>query len=181
MRNVIFCFVLVLLMFCVSGCATILGGIIGHQSGEWVAGAAIGAGVDFGGGIVDGIGGLLTDSETRFEQKVSLDSVQGKIVLAKNEYSIERIEKMMAGLAVKFDENGWSHRMAEKKILSGKTLLWEKWECKNAGGEEFELSVSREKCKDTHVLIGPAGQSIVNKDVVTVEVYTWLKEASAGT
>ena len=166
-------------LYC-SGCATILGGIIGHQSGEWLAGAAIGAAVDFGDDIVEGIGQLLTDKETRFEQKVSLDSEEGRISLAKSDFSSERVEKLMRRLEKKFKQNGWSHALVEKKILAGRTLLSERWRCKYADGGEFELSVLQEKCKDAQVMIEPMGEGALSRGAITIEVYTWLKEAALG-
>ncbi len=180
MHKVMFFVVLVLMLFCVSGCATLVGGIIGHQSGEAVAGAIIGAGFDFGGGIIDGIGGLLTAPEKRFEQKTSLDSTTGTITLARNEYSVEKIEKMTAGLAAKLEENGWSRTVMEKKVQTGKTLFFEKWKCKNADGQEITLSILKEKCKDTQVTIEASEESTVNRDAFTVDVYTWLKDTLLG-
>lgn len=179
MKKVLLAVILAFIAIYTSGCATLLGGIIGHQSGEWVAGAAIGAGFDFGGGIIDGIGWMLTDKETRFEQKVSLDSEQGKICLARSDFSLDRVEKLMRKLEKKFEENGWSYSLVEKKMRIGRTLLSEKWQCANADGE-FELSVLQEKCKATQITIGPAGDGTFNKSAVTVEVYTWLKEAALG-
>ena len=179
MKKVLLTTVLAFVAIYTSGCATILGGIIGHQSGEWAAGAAIGAGIDFGGGIVDGIGWMLTDKETRFEQKVSLDSEQGKICLARSDFSLDRVDKLMRRVEKKFEENGWSYKLIEKKMRVGRTLLSEKWQCANTDGE-FELSVLREKCKGTKITIEPAGDGTLNKSAVTVEIYTWLKEAAVG-
>jgi len=82
--------VLLSVYLCCSGCATILGGIIGHQSGEAVAGAAIGAAIDFGDDIVNGIGLFLTDKKTRFEQKVSLNSEEGNMEFAKSDFSANK-------------------------------------------------------------------------------------------
>ena len=126
---------------CCSGCATILGGIIGHQSGELAAGAAIGAALDFGGDIANGIGYLLTDKKTRFQQKVSLDSEQGKIEFAQSDFSAKKIERLMRKLEKKFEQNGWLYTMGQKKRMTGRTQLLEKWACKNSDGYEFELSV----------------------------------------
>jgi hypothetical protein len=179
MKEVLLTAILAFMAIYTSGCATLLGGIIGHQSGEWAAGAAIGAGFDFGGGIVDGIGWMLTDEETRFEQKVSLDSEQGKICLAKSDFSLDRVEKLMRRLEKKFKENGWSYSLVEKKMRVGRTLLSEKWQCANADGE-FELNVLQEKCKAAQITIEPAGDGTLNKSAVTVEIYTWLKEAALG-
>ncbi len=163
------------------GCATILGGIIGYQSGELVAGAAIGAAVDFGDDIAEGLGQLFTDKEVRFEQKVSLDSKEGRISLAKSDFSLERVEKLIRKLEKKFEENGWSYTLVEKKNRVGRTLLSEKWHCKKPDDGEFELSVLREKHKDTQVSIEPVGEeALSSRDAITVQVYTWLKEASLG-
>jgi hypothetical protein len=174
-------FAVLLGYLCCCGCATILGGIIGHQSGELVAGAAIGAAVDFGGDIVDGLGQLLTgNKEVRFEQKVSLDSEEGKIEFAKSDFSAGKMERLMRKLEKKFEQNGWSYTMVQKKRLKGRTLFSEKWRCKDGDGKEFELSVLREKCKDTQILIEPADEDALSRNAITVEVYNWLKEAAIG-
>ena len=122
---------------CCSGCATILGGIIGYQSGELGAGLAIWAALDFGGDIVNGVGQLLTDKEVRFEQKVSLDTEEGKIDFSKSDFSAEKMERLMRKLEKKFEQNGWSYTMVQKKRYTGRTLLSEKWRCKDGDDKEF--------------------------------------------
>jgi len=164
-------FVVLLSYLCCSGCATILGGIIGYQSGELVAGAAIGAALDFGDDIVNGIGQLLTDKEVRFEQKVTLDSEEGKIEFAKSDFSAEKMERLMRKLEKKFKQNGWSYTMVQKKRLTGRTLLSEKWRW---------LSILREKCKDTQILIEPTDEDVLSRNAITIKVYNWLKEAVIG-
>ncbi len=166
---------------CCSGCATILGGIIGHQSGEAVAGAAIGAAIDFGDDIVNGIGLLLTDKKTRFEQTVSLDSDEGKIEFAKSDFPANKIEMMIRKLEKKFEQNGWSYTTVQKKRLQGRTLLSEKWHCRDINGNEFELSILREKCKDTQILIELTDENKRSRNAITIEIYNWLKEAAIGT
>ncbi|MCP4263715.1 MAG: hypothetical protein GY774_40330 [Planctomycetes bacterium] len=165
---------------CCSGCATILGGIIGHQSGEMAAGIAIGAALDFGGDIVNGIGYLLTDKKTRFEQKVSLDSEEGKIEFAKSDFSVDKMERLMRKLEKKFEQNGWSHTVVQKKRQQGRTLLSEKWQCKDVNGNEFELSILREKCKDTQILIMPTDEDTLSRNAITIDVYNWFMEAAIG-
>ena len=165
---------------CCSGCATILGGIIGYQSGELAAGLAIGAALDFGGDIVNGVGQLLTDKEVRFEQKVSLDTEEGKIEFAKSDFSTEKMERLIHNLKKKFEQNGWSYTMVQKKRLTGRTLLSEKWHCKDGDGKEFELSILKEKCKDTQILIKPTDEDTLSRHAITIEVYNWLKEAAIG-
>jgi len=165
---------------CCSGCATILGGIIGYQSGELAAGLAIGAALDFGGDIVNGVGQLLTDKEVRYEQKVTLDTEEGKIEFAKSDFSAEKMERLMRKLEKKFEQNGWSYTMVQKKRLTGRTLLSEKWRCKDSDGKEFELSILREKCKDAKILIVPIDEDELSRHAITIEVYNWLKEAAIG-
>jgi len=179
MKTFALCVVL-LACLCCSGCATILGGIIGYQSGELVAGAAIGAALDFGGDIANGIGQLLTAKEVRFEQTVSLDSENGKIEFAKSDFSPEKMEKLMRKLEKKFEQNHWSHTMVQKKRRTGRTLLSEKWLCKDGNGNEFELSILREKCKDAHVMIEPTNVEASIRHEITMEIYNWLKEAAIG-
>ena len=165
---------------CCSGCATILGGIIGYQSGELGEGLAIGAALDFGGDIINGIGQLLTDKEVRFEQKVSLDTEEGKIEFAKSDFSAEKMERLMRKLKKKFEQNGWSYTMVQKKRHTGRTLLSEKWRCKDGDGKEFELSILKEKCKDTKISIEPIDEDALSRHAITIEVYNWLKEAAIG-
>ena len=165
---------------CCSGCATILGGIIGYQSGELGEGLVIGAALDFGGDIINGIGYLLTDKEVRYEQKVSLDSEEGKIEFSKSDFSAERMERLMRKLEKKFERNGWSYTMVQKKRHAGRTLLSEKWRCKDGNGKGFELNILREKCKDTKISIEPIDEDALSRHAITVEVYKWLKEAAIG-
>ncbi len=165
---------------CCCGCATILGGIIGDRSGELVAGAAIGAALDVGGDIVNGVGQLLTDKEVRFEQKVSIDTEEGKIEFTKSDFSAEKMERLMRKLEKKFEQNGWSYSMVQKKRLTGRTLFSEKWRCKDRNGDEFELSILKEKCKDTQILIEPTDEDAISRHTITIEVYNWLKEATIG-
>jgi len=165
---------------CCSGCATILGGIIGYQSGEAVAGAAIGAALDFGGDIANGIGYLLTDKKTRFEQKVSFDSEEGEIRFAKSEFPAKKMEWLMRKLEKKFERNGWSYTMVQKKRATRRILILEKWSCLDDRGIEFELSISQEKCKDARIMIEPIDEDAMSRHEITIKVYNWLKEAATG-
>ena len=142
----------------------------------------IGAALDFGGGVVEGVGQLFTEKEKRFEQNVSLDSEQGKITLARSSFSLDKIEGLVGALEKKFEQNQWHHAPVQKKRRIGHTLFLEKWNCQDAQGNEFELSILREKNKDTQVSVESVGQGIPNsRSTITTQIYTWLKEASLGT
>jgi hypothetical protein len=122
----------------------------------------------------------LTDKKTRFEQKVSLDSEEGKIEFAKSDFSANKMERLMRKLEKKFEQNGWFYTTVQKKRLKGRTLLLEKWHCKDVDGNEFELSILREKCKDTHIFIEPTDENAGSRNAITIEIYNWLKEAAIG-
>jgi hypothetical protein len=70
--------------------------------------------------------------------------------------------------------------MVQKKRLTGRTLLSEKWRCKDGDGKEFELNILKEKCKDTKILIEPIDEDALSRHAITIEVYNWLKEAAIG-
>lgn len=163
---------------CCSGCATILGGIIGYQSGELAAGLAIGAALDFGGDIANGVGQLLTDKEVRFEQTVSLDTEAGKIEFAKSDFSAEKMERLVRKLEKKFEQNGWSYTMVQKKRRTGRTLLSEIWQCQDSDGNEFDLSILQEKCKDAQISIITTDEDAFSRHTITIKIYNWLKEAT---
>jgi len=42
------------------------------------------------------------------------------------------------------------------------------------------LSILKEKCKDTQILIEPADEDTLGKNAITVQIYNWLKEAAIG-
>jgi hypothetical protein len=171
-------FTLLFSFLCCSGCATILGGIIGYQSGELAAGAAIGAAIDFGGDIVNGIGYILTDEKTRFEQTVSLDSEQGEIKFTKSNFPVKKMDALLRKLEKKFDKAGWAYTLIQKKRSTGRTLLLEKWACADPTGREFELSILQEKCKDVIVTIAPVNGDAALKNEITIQIYNWLKQAA---
>jgi len=136
--------------------------------------------MDFGGDIVNGVGQFLTDKEVRFEQKVSLDTEEGKIEFSKSDFSAEKMERLMRKLEKKFEQNGWSYTMVQKKRYTGRTLLSEKWRCKDGDGKEFELSILIEKCKNAKISIEPTDEDVSVRHAITVQIYNWLKEAAIG-
>ena len=76
--------------FCCS-CATILGGIIGHQSGELAAGLAIGAAIDFGDDLVRGICYMTADIPKEFQNNSQVNTDEGTIQLPGIAFNADRM------------------------------------------------------------------------------------------
>ena len=179
MKKLLFAALLISTAIYVSGCATIIGGIIGYQSGELLAGAAIGAGVDFGGHIVNGVGEMLADPEKDIT-KTKLDSVRGRITLPKVAFNPERLASLSENLQGILVENQWQVTLQEKKVRTGNTLFFEKWLCKTADGTDFELTIQRVKCKKPTITITTLNQQQdqPNKtSEITIQVHNWLPQA----
>ncbi len=162
---------------CCSGCATILGGIIGHQSGELCAGLAIGAAVDFGGCVVDGVGQLLTDPEQEFKEKAVLDSETGEITLPEHAFSVNRTKELLKSLERKLADNGWDRQTTMMKSSRGATCqLQERWTCKKEDAQTFELTIHLQTNQNPEFRIDVPPESTLDRGAMTIRVYTWLKE-----
>ena len=91
---------------------------------------------------------------------------------------MEKVEDMMRSLEGRFEQNGWSYNLVEKKVSTGRTQLWEKWKCKDASGGEFELNLLQEKCKSAKISIEQVGEVPINRGVITIQIYEWLKKGA---
>jgi uncharacterized protein YceK len=174
-------FILTACLCCCSGCATILGGIIGHQSGETCAGMAIGAAVDFGGCVINGIGGLFTDREKEIQQKTILDSEKGRITLPKNAFSVDRTKKLLKSLEDKLVQDGWDCQTTMMKSeYRPKYQLQQRWTCQKAGSQTFDFYMQLDTNQDQKFRVEVPPGSEVNRSQMTITIYTWLEEIIAG-
>ncbi len=159
-KKVLISLVLAIIPCGLTGCATILGGIIGYQSGELAAGMAIGAAVDFGDDIVRGIGQMGAkekDLRQDFLKKSTLDTKAGKITLPINPFNEERIFTLTQQLRKKFQENGWTCQQTEKTACwswSFENSRTEKWSC-TANEQPFEFKVDFNSSRDTRFTVSP--------------------------
>ena len=176
MRNLFLALLLAAFLLSCSGCATILGGIIGYQSGELGAGLAIGAAFDFGGDIATGIGQAFGDEKKAFLEKATLDSDKGEITLPRSAFSKKDIEKLMLRLKQKLEANKWSCIMSQKKTSSGTTLLSEKWKCRTAEGVDFDMAVLYEKCEDPKITIETSEGNAGQRGEITIKVYEMIRD-----
>lgn len=162
-----------LLCMACSGCTTfwlVVGGL-------YVADGAC----QLAGGIVEGTGKMLTDKQTRFDQAASVDSKKGIITLKKNEFSSNRISRMIDQLELKFTENDWSHTLLKKEAKTRSTEISESWECYESLNAKFELTFKTPKNGDTRITVKTEGLENTIKDEITAQIFDWLKEAALAT
>ena len=170
MSKVLLAAILALMMVYASGCATILGGIIGHQSGEAVAGAAIGAAVDFGGGIVNAVGGMLGADKKKDTVKVC--SELGYIRIAG---SITKSKNLTKQLHKKFEEVSWqwSETAGESSDKEISNLIYR---CRTTEGREFTLEFFSEERQDLRIYIKPAEESKELRSMLTSQIGIWTSD-----
>lgn len=157
-----------------SGCATILGGIIGHQSGEACAGMAIGAAIDFGGDIARCISQAAANPEKEFQQKSELDVSCGTIELPGNAFTASRMMRVNKGLQDKFVQNGWACNIVEKKAKTGlfcKDDFREKWECATDQNQPFTLELHIKQDEDQKISVQIPDESQADRAAVTSQIY----------
>jgi len=178
-RGLCLLFLVVVALQC-SGCATILGGIIGYQSAELCAGLAIGAAVDFGDDIARGIGQMTAKEENfcrDFNENAAMNANSGQITLPINPFNRQRIATLVADLQVTFEKNGWSRQLIEKNsqkpFIIGSECRYEKWACSTAEQETFELEISFKSDRDTIFRILDCSEE--KRLAVTNQLYQWLQ------
>lgn len=199
LKSILLVLVLAIIALTSSGCATILGGIIGYQSGELAAGLAIGAAVDFGDDIVRGIGQMTAKQENLrrdFLEKSDFDSERGEITLPINPFNQQRVGEITQKLQNKFIENGWDWRRTKKSTHSG--LLspdrWEeKWAVVTEEGVPFSFEIDYVSDRDTRLHVrtlghwpldwsdGEEGQnppSLTPEQMaqITSRIYQWMEQ-----
>lgn len=165
-----------------SGCATIVGGIIGHQSGEMVAGLAIGAGIDFGGAIIGGIGNALTDQKTHFSNDSQLNSEEGEIILPKAAFNVDQTKKILNKLQMKLDADGWTNSttMMKSQRHGSRHTHEEKVSFECSTDEIFDLNAYLQKGCDQRLTIHVPDGSSLNRSEITIKVYAWIEEIVRG-
>ncbi len=181
MKKIILCGLLIAVACCCSSCATIWGGIIGHQSGELAAGLAIGAAIDFGDDLVRGICYMTADVPKEFKNNSQINADEGTIQLPGIAFNIERMRPVKQMLKDKMTENGWNYSVTEKTAktcLFGKDRYSESWNCVTQQGEAFNLKICYRQDEDPHLTVCVDPESTVGKGPITSQIYSWLEEIS---
>ena len=181
MKKIILCGLLVAIACYCSSCATVVGGIIGHQSGELAAGLAIGAAIDFGDDLVRGICYMTADVPKEFKNNSEINADEGTIQLPGIAFNIERMRPVKEMLKDRMTENGWKYEVAEKTAktsLFDKDRYSEKWNCVTKEGQAFELNVCYKQDEDAHLRITPGPDGTAGKGAITSQIYDWLEEIS---
>jgi len=181
MKKMILCGLLIAVACCCSSCATIWGGIIGHQSGELAAGIAIGAAIDFGDDLVRGICYMTADVPKEFKNNSQINADEGTIQLPGIAFNIDRMRPVKEMLKDKMTENGWEYKVSEK---TAKTSLFDKdrysenWNCVTQEGDSFDLRICYKQDEDAHLRVSIGPESTVGKAAITSRIYDWLEEIS---
>jgi hypothetical protein len=166
--------------FCCS-CATMLGGIIGHQSGELAAGLAIGAAIDFGDDLVRGVCYMTADIPKEFKNNSQVNADAGTIQLPGIAFSIGRMPAVKQKLKGKMSESGWEFSVVEKTAntsLFHKDRYSENWKCVIGKDEEFNLNICYKQDEDAHLRVRVGSHSKGNQGKITLQIYNWLEEIS---
>jgi hypothetical protein len=181
MRKIILGVLLIVIACYCSSCATIWGGIIGHQSGELAAGLAIGAAIDFGDDLVRGICYMSADIPKEFKNNSQVDADAGRIQLPGIAFNIERMGKAKRMLKDKMSVNGWKYSVVEKTAktsLCNKDRYYEKWDCLTQEGAAFELKICYKQDEDAHLTVSIEPDSTGDRAAITSQIYDWLEEIS---
>ena len=181
MKKLILCGLLIVVACYCSSCATIVGGIIGHQSGELAAGMAIGAAVDFGDDLVRGVCYMTADVPKEFKNNSQVNADEGTIQLPGIAFNIDRMRPVKEMLKDKMVENGWKYSVTEKTAktcLFGKDRYSESWNCHTQQGDVFDLKICYKQDEDAHLKVTIGPESTIGRGAITSQIYDWLEEIS---
>jgi len=194
-RQVLLIIALSIIALTSSGCATILGGIIGHQSGEMCAGLAIGAAVDFGGDVIRGVGQMTAgekDLHKDFQKKSNLNAQKGEITLPINPFNRKRTMNVVSRLRDTMTQQGWTCQQVEKTTRNNLIFAnrWEEtWHCTTETGRPFAFKIDFRSNRDTRFYVksrpcDSAGTTAPAPDLtpqdistITSKMYDWIEKA----
>lgn len=150
-----------------SGCATIIGGIIGYQSGEAVAGAAIGAAID----IVSHISEAEKEKQKKENVKIFPDMGYLRI-----DNRTAQNRNLTDKLLEKFQTLGWQYNEIKSDSADGNAISSRIWQCRAADSREFTLEVFNEKSQDLRIYVRPSQENPEFKSMLTSQIGFWVQE-----
>jgi hypothetical protein len=166
MKNLILTLLLLTLTISASGCATILGGIIGHQSGEACAGIAIGAALDFGDDIAKAIGEAFGNKTVNVYSELGYVRIDAKT--AREKCLKQKLEK-------RFAEASWKILNKESTSKTDKIQSC-KYYCQTSDGREFTLEFFTEKKQDLRIYIKTTQENNELQSLITSRIGLWATE-----
>jgi len=195
LKQIIFLLTLSVIGLTCSGCATILGGIIGYQSGELAAGLAIGAAVDFGDDIARGIGQMTANEKNfarDFQKKSTFNAQKGEITIPINPFNQKRTMDIASRLQDVIQKNGWTCQQVEKTVhdpLICPDRWTETWHCTTDTGQPFAFKIDFSSDRDTRFRIqsiagcaqktgseAPPNLTQEQTTNITSQLYQWLEQ-----
>ena len=154
--------VLLLSVVCVSGCMPILGGIIGHQSNEAVAGVVIGAALAYGDDIVVAL----------FPKRsITIDSDLGYIRVDRG---LAHGNTLAHKLKKKFVDHSW--RISETAAKKRRNITEIFYRSRTADGIEFDLEFFQERGQDLRIYVRPDEKSDELRGMLTSQIGNWVRE-----
>ena len=182
MRRMILVAALGALMVGSSGCATILGGIIGHQSGEMCAGMAIGAVVDIVGGALGNHDQKERDREDRQAPTEPQRQVRAEnVVTVYSGAGYIRVDRRHGGedlerkLKEKFAAVSWVCA-DEMGGYGDDEVSRDVYKCSTKQGKEFEIEFFREEREDVRIYVRVPGEDEEMRGMITSQVGLWVTE-----
>ena len=184
MKKMLLMTLLILIAVYGSGCATILGGIIGYQSGEAVAGAAIGAAID----ITSAISSHAQQNKSRKEQKErdkELEQKHKEAIKIYDEEGYIRVGSIVAEnkniadrLQQRFDDLNWKYIEITDKPDRKDQISRRVFQIKLVDQKEFTLELFSEKNRDLLIFIKPAEPDREFQSMLTSQIGLWMQKIS---
>jgi len=165
-----------------SGCATLLGGIIGYQSGEAVAGAAIGAAIDIAGGISNSnkekerkLERKEREKEEELERKESINIYTEEGYIRVGSISTQG-RNFGDSLKNRFDSLGWKYTETTDTEARETRVIKRVIECTTTDNKEFTLELLREDNQDLLVFIKPDEPNTEFQSMITSQIGIWIRD-----
>ena len=126
----------------------------------------IGAALDFGGGIVMGIGEMFGG------EKVNVYSEQGYIRVNRD---VANRKKITHRLQKRFEQLNWQLG-GRKDVSTDKKITTSTYNCRTAEEKEFTLELISEKGQDLRIYVKPVQENKEFKTLITTQIGTWITE-----
>ncbi len=167
-----------------SGCATILGGIIGNQSGEMCAGLAIGAIVDTVTGAIESGHEKGHERENRQGQAEREEQVRAKdSVTIYSDAGYIRVDRQRGGeelekkLKEKFATASWVCA-DETGGYGDKDVSRDSYKCSTKQHKEFEMEFFREEGEDLRIYVRVPDEDEEMRGMITSQVGLWVTDVA---
>ena len=162
--------VLLLSVVCVSGCAPILGGIIGHQSNEAVAGVVIGVALEYGDDIVT----ALFPKPRSQKGRAPIMMVYSDLGYIRVDRGLARCRTLAQKLEKSFANHSWQISETAAKQRRNITEIF--YRSRTADGIEFGVEFFQERGQDLRIYVRTDDKSDERRGMLTSQIGNWIRE-----